>query len=85
MLSWYRILMAHRPMLSGDLTWVETGHADCLAFERAGVLIVLNVGADVAELPAALVAGRTVILATQPDATPQRLPSDTCVWLSAAH
>jgi alpha-glucosidase len=85
MLSWYRILMAHRPMLSGDLAWVETGHADCLAFERAGVLIVLNVGADVAELPAALVAGRTVVLATQPDATAQRLPSDTCVWLSAAH
>jgi alpha-glucosidase len=85
MLSWYRILLAHRPSLSGDLVWMETGNPDCLAFERDGVLIVLNVGADAAELPAALVAGRTVMLATQPDTTSQRLPSDACVWLSAVH
>ncbi|MGZ7035938.1 MAG: hypothetical protein ACXVIQ_12065, partial [Ilumatobacteraceae bacterium] len=64
---------------------VDTGHANCLAFERDGVLIVLNADADEVELPAALVAGRSVILATQSDTTPQRLPGDTCVWLSAVH
>ncbi|MGZ4738531.1 MAG: alpha-amylase family glycosyl hydrolase, partial [Ilumatobacteraceae bacterium] len=85
MLSWYRILLAHRPLLSGDLVWIETGNTNCLAFERDGVLIVLNAGADDVDLPAALVAGRSVMLATQPDTTPQRLPSDTCVWLSAVH
>ncbi|MEY2446435.1 MAG: alpha-glucosidase [Ilumatobacteraceae bacterium] len=84
MLSWYRTLMAHRPALSGDLQWVEPGSADCLAFERDGVLVVLNLGAHTVDLPTELVAGRAVIIATQPETTPQRLPSDTCVWLSAA-
>jgi len=49
------------------------------------VLIITNVGADAVELPAALVAGRSVILATQDDTTTTHLPSDTCVWLSPAH
>ena len=85
MLSWYRTLMAHRPLLSGDLTWVDTGSDDCLAFDRGGVLVVLNVGAETVELPAELVAGRSIILATQPETTASQLPSDTCVWLSPVH
>jgi alpha-glucosidase len=85
MLAWYRTLLAHRPLLSGDLTWVETGDPDCLAFERDGVLIVLNLGSATVELPAALVAGRNVILASQPETTLQRLPSDACAWLSPVH
>jgi alpha-glucosidase len=85
MLSWYRTLMAHRPMLSGDLEWVDVGEANCLAFERDGVLIVTNVGSATVELPAELVAGRSVILASQPETTAPRLPSDTCVWLSPVH
>jgi hypothetical protein len=85
MLSWYRTLLAHRPLLSGDLVWTDTGNANCLAFERDGVLVVLNVGAEAVELPAALVSGRSVILATQPHTTSQHVPSDTCVWLSVAH
>ena len=70
MLSWYRTLLAHRPLLSGDLTWVDIDLPECLAFERSGVLIVANVGGEAFELPAALVDGRTLILASQPDATP---------------
>jgi hypothetical protein len=49
------------------------------------VLIVTNVGEEAVELPAALVAGRIVIVASQPEATTTDLPSDTCVWLSPAH
>jgi hypothetical protein len=48
-------------------------------------LIVTNFGADAVELPADLVAGRSLILASQPDATRQLLPSDSCSWLSPAH
>jgi alpha-glucosidase len=85
MLAWYRTVLAHRPLLTGDLTWVDTDLAECVAFERDGVLILVNVGPDVVELPAALVSGRSLILASQPDATMQQLPSDTCVWMSPAH
>ena len=85
MLTWYRTLMAHRPLLSGKLKWVDIDLGECLAFERDGALIVTNVGPDAVELPPELVAGRSVILATQPDTTLQHLPSDTCVWLSPAH
>ena len=77
--------MAHRRLLSGDLTWVEVDLPETLAFERDGVLIVTNVGEEAVELPAALVAGRSVIIATQPETTTTHLPSDTCVWLSPAH
>jgi alpha-glucosidase len=82
MLHLYRTLLTHRPMLSGDLLWVEIADPNCLAFKRNGVLVVANVGSATVELPAELVAGRSVILATRPDTTSQRLPSDTCVWLS---
>jgi alpha-glucosidase len=85
MLAWYRTLLAHRPLLSGDLAWVEMDHPDCVAFERGGALIVLNAGSDTVELPAELVTGRSVILASQPTATLHELPSDTCTWLSPAH
>ena len=84
MLAWYRTLLAHRRLLSGGLTWVEVDLPETLAFERDGVLIVANVGGEAVELPAALVAGRSVILATQPDTSTTHLPSDTCVWLSPA-
>ena len=85
MLAWYRSLLAHRPLLSGGLTWVDIDLQECLAFERDGTLIVTNVGPEAVELPADLVAGRSVILASQPDTTATYLPSDTCVWLSPAH
>ena len=78
-------MLAHRPLLSGGLKWVDLDLPETLVFERDGVLIVTNVGADAVELPAALVAGRSVILATQPETTTTHLPSDTCVWLSPAH
>jgi alpha-glucosidase len=85
MLAWYRTLMAHRRLLSGRLMWVELDLPETLAFERDGVLIVTNVGEDPVELPAELVAGRSVIIATQIETTTTHLPSDTCVWLSPAH
>lgn len=85
MLAWYKTLLAHRPLLTGGLSWVEVDLPECLAFERDGVLILTNFGADAVDLPAELVAGRSVILATQPDATAQQLPSDTCMWWSPAH
>jgi alpha-glucosidase len=85
MLTWYRTLLAHRPLLSGDLTWVETDQPDCLAFDRGGALIVLNAGPGAVELSDDLTSGRSVILASQPTATPQQVPSDTCVWFSPAH
>jgi alpha-glucosidase len=85
MLAWYRTVLAHRPLLSGDLKWVDTDLAECVAFERDGALILANVGPDAIELPAALVSGRSLILASQPDATMQLVPSDTCVWMSPAH
>ena len=50
-----------------------------------GALIVANVGGEAFELPGSLVDGRTLILASQPDATTTHVPSDTCVWLSPAH
>jgi alpha-glucosidase len=85
MLTFYRTLLEHRPQLSGGLTWVDFDHPDCVAFERDGALIVINVGPDTVELPSDLVSGRTLILASQPDATPRRLPTDTCVWLSGSY
>ena len=85
MLSWYRTLLAHRPLLSGDLEWVDVDLPECLAFERDGALVVANVGEESFELPEALVAGRTIILASQPDATTTNIPANTCVWLSPAH
>ena len=85
MLSWYRTLLAHRPLLSGDLEWVDVDLPECLAFERDGALVVANVGEESFELPEALVAGRTIILASQPDATTTSIPANTCVWLSPAH
>lgn len=85
MLRWYRTLMAHRRLLSGELTWVEIDHPDCLAFERGGALIIANVGAGTVDLPEAMVAGRNVIVASQPETTLRQLPSDTCVWLSPVH
>ena len=85
MLAWYRTLLANRRLLSGRLKWVDLDLPETLAFERDGVLIVTNVGADAVELPAALAAGRSVILATQRETTTTHLPSDTCVWLSPAH
>ncbi len=83
MLNWYRRLLAHRPMLLGDLLWVDVADPNCLAFERSGVLVVANIGSATVELPAALVAGRSVILATRPETTARRLPGDSCIWLSA--
>ena len=62
MLSWYRTLLAHRPLLSGGLTWVDIDLPERLAFERDGALVVANVGGDAFDLPADLVAGRSVIL-----------------------
>ena len=85
MLAWYRTVLAHRPLLSGDLQWVDTDLPECVAFERDGALILANVGPDAIELPAELVSGRSLILASQPDATMQLVPSDTCVWMSPAH
>jgi alpha-glucosidase len=85
MLAWYRSLLAHRPLLSGDLKWVDLDLPECLAFERDGMLIITNVGPEAVELPADMVAGRSVILASQPETTNPYLPSDTCVWLSPAH
>jgi len=85
MLSWYCTLLAHRPLLSGDLEWVDVDLPECLAFERDGALVVANVGSEAFELPEALVEGRTVILASQPDATATQIPSDTCIWLSPSH
>ncbi len=75
MLAWYRTLLAHRPLLSGPLTWVDLDLPEVLAFERDGALIVTNVGADAVDLPASLVAGRSVILATQPETTTTQLPA----------
>ena len=85
MLAWYRTLLAHRHLLSGKLKWVEVDLPECLALKRDGVLVITNVGGDAVDLPAALVEGRSVILATQPETTLTSLPSDTCVWLSPAH
>ena len=85
MLSWYRTVLANRRLLSGGLEWVDVDLPECLAFERDGALVVTNVGAEAFDLPAGLVAGRSLILASQPDATPTHIPSDTCVWLSPAH
>ena len=45
MLAWYRTLLAHRPLLSGGLKWVDIDLPECLAFERDGALVVTNVGA----------------------------------------
>ncbi|HEY7626658.1 MAG TPA: glycoside hydrolase family 13 protein [Ilumatobacteraceae bacterium] len=83
MLRFYRHLLATRPQLTGDLKWVDSPHPDCLAFERDGTLVVLNTGAAAVDLPDSLVAGRALLLASQPDATARRVPSDTCVWLRA--
>jgi alpha-glucosidase len=83
MLSWYRRLLPARRRLSGGLSWVELDVPECLAFERDGALVVINVGAESVELPAHLVVGRSVMLASQPLANTSHLPSDTCVWLSA--
>ncbi|HEY0518519.1 MAG TPA: glycoside hydrolase family 13 protein, partial [Ilumatobacteraceae bacterium] len=80
MLAWYRTLMSHRRLLSGDLQWVDVDLPECLAFERDGVLVIANVGSEPVDLPATLTAARSVILATQPETTLTHLPSDTCVW-----
>lgn len=82
MLNLYRRLLAMRRELAGDLTWVEIGDADCLAFRRGDVLVVANVGPATVELPSEHVGERVVLFASHPEATAERLPTDTCVWLS---
>jgi hypothetical protein len=84
MLNFYRLLLHARRELAGPFVWVNVDHPDCLAFQRGTSLIVLNAGASTVELPDELVDGRQLWLSSQPDATANRLPSDTCVWLSAA-
>jgi alpha-glucosidase len=81
-LNLYRRLLTARRQLAGDLTWVEIGDPNCLAFRRGDVLVVANVGPDTVELPSQHGGDRVVMFASHPEATAARVPSDSCVWLS---
>jgi alpha-glucosidase len=83
MLAWYRTLLAHRRRLTGEFSWVDLDDPSCLAFERGGALVVINVGPDAVELPASLVANREVILRTDSGSSNTGLASDSCMWLAA--
>ena len=59
----------------GSLTWVDAG-PDVLAFARGDVLVVVNFGAEPADLPT----HQDVLLSSGP-LEAGRLPRDTAVWL----
>jgi len=62
-----------------ELTWVDTGRGDVLAFTRPnGWTVVTNFGDEPADLPAG-----EVLLASA-DLDGGRLPGATTVWLRAA-
>ena len=82
-LAWDRTVLAHRPLLSGSLKWVDTELAECLARAGRGC-DHHHVGDEAVDLPAATVAGRSVIVARtrRRRSTPCR---QTPWWLSPAH
>lgn len=87
-LSLYRRMLTERRSFDGaaPMSWVsiagDPDGARSLAFERDGVLIVLNTGSDPLPLDAALVGGRVVAVSSvvgHDDALV--VPADAAVWL----
>ncbi|WP_413354668.1 glycoside hydrolase family 13 protein [Microbacterium sp. 1P06AB] len=71
--------LRHELQTAEELTWLETGRADVLAFTRPnGWTVVTNFGDEPADLPAG-----EVLLASG-DLDGDRLPHATTVWLRAA-
>ena len=84
-LSLYReALRLRREILAGAgpaLEWVAAAPG-VLAFRRTEAFAcVVNVGSEPADLPEAF-AGSTVLLASEPSASGDRLPGDSALWLS---
>ncbi|HEX3005920.1 MAG TPA: alpha-amylase family glycosyl hydrolase [Angustibacter sp.] len=82
----YRAALAGRrehALGGGELAWVDGLPEQVLAFRNGDVIVLANTGADDVELPAELAAG-DLLLASQPDVAPGRLPSDVTVWIRAS-
>lgn len=60
---------------TGDLTWREEFGQGVLAYENAGVLVIVNVSGDPVELPA----GQEVLASSEP--LEGSLPTNAAVWL----
>ncbi len=71
-----RQLLAEGPE---TLAWLDAGSPDVLAFTRAGVGCLLNMGSTGAELPL----GAEVLLSSGPLAAGGSVPADTAVWYRA--
>jgi alpha-glucosidase len=86
MLTLYQRILRSRKLLDPEapLDWVPSGHDDVLAFRRGDVTVVLNVSPDVVVLPADLIAGTEVLLASWAgDPFTGSLRGDATVWLRA--
>ncbi|MEE8602861.1 alpha-amylase family glycosyl hydrolase [Euzebya tangerina] len=74
---------------SGVFRWVEAG-GDTVAFERGGLVVVLNMGEESMTLEEGMVAGRRTVLSSALDPSPSEessdqtvmVPGNTCVWLA---
>ncbi|MGI9053455.1 MAG: glycoside hydrolase family 13 protein [Ilumatobacteraceae bacterium] len=87
MLELYRRALAarrHLPALGdGELQWVDAA-PEMLAFRRPpGFSCLVNFGAATADIPAELLAGTGVLLASDGLDDDGRLPPDTAVWLGS--
>ena len=84
MLSLYQRMLRTRRLLDphAALEWIDVDHDDVLAFRRGDVTVVLNVSPEPVLLPADLVAGADVLLASSAgDAPTGTLPGNAAVWL----
>lgn len=77
-LGFYRRMLQLRRELglgAGTLTWRDDFPAGVLAFENAGILVVVNISDAAVALPD----GRTIVLASEP--FEGLLPADAAVWM----
>ncbi len=84
MLSLYQRMLRTRKLLDphAALEWIDVDHDDVLAFGRGDVTVVLNVSSEPVVLPAELVAGNDVLLASSAgEPFAGTLPGNAAVWL----
>jgi alpha-glucosidase len=86
MLALYRETIVVRravpDLTSADFAWVLDGDPALVAFRRGDVVVVVNVSGEDRELPADVVDGRRVLVASVAGhVDPLVVPSDSAVWL----
>ena len=82
--SFYRHLLAARRTLdaTAPLKWELAESDELVVFRRGDVVVALNVTGRDIDLPAALSAGRSVVVSSRRGHDePHTVPADGCVWL----